>query len=176
MMRLLVILPIIGAILISTPAFAEFPQPPLGCSLTEGDVEIYRFKLESISTRKHGLTERIQAQWHGCLQDVEYMFSYMRKGKEDLEGPGFFTLLTVRRNNGSHRELWRFRFGEKWTLKSCEFATYAGNSYEYSVEATDEDLREMETPVRTMLWDMMTGVQRHEENPPAVLARSDMGI
>ena len=176
MKKLLIILVIFIAMIFSAPAFADFPQPPLDNSLAKCEIEVNRFQLDPFLQEKYGFTERVQAQWRGCSGGLDFMFSYMRRGEDDFVGPDYFSLITIRRSEGWHRELWRFRFDEKWKLESCEFTKYMGNRYDSSIEATGSELQGMVSAVAAILQDMMTEVKSHEEIPPKSLSKDGIHI
>jgi hypothetical protein len=176
MKRQYIVLPTLAGMLFSATAFAEFPQPPLDCAIAGRHIQINRFQLDSKFPGTRAFTERVQAQWRGCTEGVDFMFSYMRRGEKDMAAPDDFSLLTVRRSTGWQREIWRFRFGGEWKLRACEFATYTGNEYDASMEATDEDLKEMETSIRMILQDMMMGFDNQKRGTPTTLARIGIGL
>jgi len=162
------------ALLFGARESAEFPRPPLDFSFSQCDIDMYRFELEPILREKHGFTERVQAQWCGCIEGLDFMFSYIRRGEEDFASPDYFSLLAIRRSKGAGREMWRFRFGEKWHLESCEFAKYVGNQYVSSINANSSQLKGMNSAVQGMLQDMMMKVKSHSEVSSGDLARNKM--
>jgi ribosomal protein L20 len=176
MKKSFILLVIFIAMLFSTPAFADFPQPPLDFSLAKFEIEVYRFQLDPSLQEKYGFTERVQAQWRGCFDGIDFMFSYMRRGEDDFAGPDYFSLITIRRSKGRYRELWRFRFDEKWKLESCEFSKYMGNRYDSSIEATGSELQGMASAVTAILQDMMMEVKSHEEILPINLSKDGIHI
>jgi len=111
-----ILLVIFIAMLFSTPAFADFPQPPLDFSLAKCEIEVYHFQFDPSLQEKYGFTERVQAQWRGCFDGIDFMFSYMRRGEDDFAGPDYFSLITGRlvTESVSADWDWGWRYANTW--------------------------------------------------------------